>query len=116
MNLVRVGLVGCGTIAAVMHLPGLKQMQAAGKVELVAVCDAIEEKAVEASAKFEIPAHYSDLEQMLREVEFDLLVNTTPITDHYTVSLAGLWAGRPVYSQKPISTSVADATTLIDKT
>jgi predicted dehydrogenase len=113
MNPVRVGVVGAGTIATVMHLPGLKQMQAMGKVDVVAVCDAIEEKASEAAAKFEVPLHFHELERMLEEVEFDLLVNLTPISDHYKVSLAGLWAGRHVYSQKPIATSVAEATTLI---
>jgi predicted dehydrogenase len=114
MNPVRVGVVGTGTIATVMHLPGLKQMQELGKVEIVGVCDAIEEKSREAATKFAVPHHFQDLERMLHEVEFELLVNLTPISDHYKVSLAGLWAGRHVYSQKPIATSVPEATTLID--
>ena len=36
---VRVALVGCGVIADVMHLPGLKTMREMGKVDLVAICD-----------------------------------------------------------------------------
>ncbi len=115
MNRVRVGLVGCGTIANVMHLPGLKQMQEAGKVDVRAVCDAIPEKAREASVTYAVPAHFGDVEQMLREVDFDLLVNTTPIPDHFAVSLAGLRAGRHVYTQKPISSTLGEATELIDE-
>jgi predicted dehydrogenase len=115
MKRVRVGLVGCGTIANIMHLPGLKQMQAAGKVDVVAVCDAIEEKAREASAKFEIPTYFGDVNAMLRDVDFDLLVNTTPIPDHFAVTLIGLRAGRHVYSQKPMATTVDEATLLIDE-
>lgn len=115
MNRVRVGLVGCGTIANVMHLPGLKQMQEAGKVKVVAVCDAIADKAVEARATYAIPHHFADVDRMLNQVEFDLLVNTTPIPDHFGVSLAGLRAGRHVYTQKPMSTTVAEATILINE-
>jgi predicted dehydrogenase len=58
---VRVGLVGCGVIADVMHLRGIKQMEEMGKVELVAVCDAVEDKAKAAAEKWEVPAHYTDL-------------------------------------------------------
>jgi len=115
MRKVRVALVGCGVIARSMHLPGLKTMEEMGKVELVAVCDVVEEKARAASEWFNVPQCYTDLDKMLKEADFDLLVDTTPIPYHFEVNLAGLQAGKHVYTQKPMTTSVEEATILIEE-
>lgn len=112
---IRAALVGCGTIARVMHLPGLKKMQEMGKVEVVAVCDAVEEAAKTVSETFEIPRYYTDLDAMLSNEAFDLLVNTTPIPNHFAITLTALRAGRHVYTQKPMSLSVEEATILIEE-
>ena len=93
MDKVRLALVGCGTIALGMHLPGIQTMAAMGLVELVAVCDAIAEKARTAQERFGVPQSYTDVEQLLREADFDLVVNTTPIPEHFRVSMAALQAG-----------------------
>jgi len=115
MDKVRIALVGCGTIAHAMHLVGIKTMVEMGKVDLVAVCDIIEDKARAASEKFDVPQYYPDLESMLSEASFDLLVDTTPIPAHFEVNLAGLQAGKHVYTQKPMTTTVEDATILIEE-
>ncbi|MER3404452.1 MAG: hypothetical protein C4289_04205 [Chloroflexota bacterium] len=115
MDKVRLALVGCGTIALGMHLPGIQTMAAMGLVELVAVCDAIAEKARTAQERFGVPQSYTDVEQLLREADFDLLVNTTPIPEHFRVSMAALQAGRHVYTQKPMATSVEECTRLIEE-
>ena len=115
MEKVRIALVGCGTIAHAMHLPGIKTMREMGKVELVAVCDMIEERAKAASEEFNVPQYYTDLQQMLTEASFDLLVDTTPIPAHFEVNLAGLQAGKHVYTQKAMTTTVEEATTLIEE-
>lgn len=115
MKRIRIGLVGCGTIANVMHLPGIATMREMGKADLVAVCDTIPEKAREAAEKFGAPRHFGDLDAMLREVDFDLLVNNTPIPSHFPVSMAALAAGRHVYTQKPMATTLDEATRLVDE-
>ena len=115
MEKVRAALVGCGTIANAMHLVGIKTIEEMGKVELVAVCDIIEEKAQAASDRFNVPRYYDDLEKMLAEESFDLLVDTTPIPSHFEINLAGLRAGRHVYTQKPMTTTVEEATILIEE-
>jgi predicted dehydrogenase len=112
---VRIGLVGCGTIAGVMHLPGIKQMRQMGKAELVAVCDAIPEKAKAAAEQYDVPAHFGHVEDMLARADFDLLVNNTPIPSHFEVTLAALRGGRHVYTQKPMATTVDEATVLIEE-
>ncbi len=114
MTRIRVGLVGCGTIANIMHLPGVEAMREWGMVELVAVCDAVPEKAREAALRFDAHRHYGDLTAMLEGESFDLLINNTPIPQHFPVTMAALKAGRHVYTQKPMSITVDEATTLIE--
>lgn len=115
MDKIKVALVGCGAIAHVMHLPGLQTMAETGKVELVAVADTVADKAQAAATKYNVPHCHTDLEQLLAEVEFDLLVNTTVIPSHFAVSLAALRAGKHVYTQKPMAATVEEATILIDE-
>ena len=115
MERVRIGLVGCGSIALGMHLPGIQRMVELGKVNLAAVCDMDAARAQAAAERFGAGRTFSDLDALLRWGAFDLLVNTTPIPDHYAVTLAGLQAGKHVYTQKPMTTSVEEATQLIDE-
>lgn len=115
MDRVKVALVGCGTIARAMHLPGIKAIEGMGKAELVAACDAIPQSLEAAREQFGIRKGYTDLGVMLADEPFDLLVNTTPIPQHYAVTLAALRAGKHVYTQKPMTTTVAEATELIEE-
>ena len=115
MDPIRVGVAGCGTIAQVMHLPGLKQMRDLGKVEIVAVCDAFPDKAEAAGIQYDVARRYGDVRRMLDGVPFDLLVNLTPIPEHFSVTMTGLQAGRHVYTQKPMALNVADATLLVEE-
>jgi predicted dehydrogenase len=115
VNKVKIGLVGTGTIAHIMHLPGIATMREMGLVELVAVADVFVEKAVAAAQEYDVESHFGSLDQMLARADFDLLVNNTPIPQHYEVTLAALRAGRHVYTQKPMTTTVAEATHLIEE-
>src|SRR5438552_12904635 len=115
MKRVRVGLVGTGTIAHIMHLPGIETMREMGLVELVAVCDVLEDKARAAAERYRAASHYGDLDRMLAEADFDLLVNNTPIPQHFAVTMAALRSGRHVYTQKPMTNTVDEATRLIDE-
>lgn len=110
---IRVAIAGCGAIANNLHLPGLAALVGQGKVALVAACDVVEAAAQATARRFAIPHPYADLDAMLAADDFDLLVNTTRIPDHFAVTLAALRAGRHVYTQKPLATTVADATALI---
>jgi predicted dehydrogenase len=98
-----------------MHLPGLSGMRDLGLVEMVAACDVVEVAARTASQRYDIPDVYTDLDTMLAEAEFDLLVNCTRIPDHFGVTRAALRAGRHVYTQKPMTTTVDEATILIEE-
>lgn len=115
MEKVKIAVVGCGAIAEGLHMPGIKSIEEMGKCEIVAVCDVFEERAKYIRDKFAVPTYYTDLGKMLAEADFSLLVNLTRIPEHFAVSLQGLQAGRHVYTQKPMTVSVDEATTLIEE-
>ena len=52
MEKVKVGIIGCGGIANGKHLPALKNLSDDGRVELVAFCDIIEERAQKAAKEY----------------------------------------------------------------
>ncbi len=80
---------------------------------MVAVCDTDRARAIRPAEKFAVP-YFLDLDDMLREVDFDLLVNLTNLPAHYPLSLRGLEAGKHIYTQKPMALTVPQATALIE--
>ena len=100
---VKVGLVGCGVIAHRQYVPGIAGMPTA---EFVAVCDAVEERARAQAARFNIPQVYTDLDEMLERSGIDLLVNLTQIPYHFDVNMRALQAGKHVYTEKPLASTV----------
>ncbi|MBN1246251.1 MAG: Gfo/Idh/MocA family oxidoreductase [Anaerolineae bacterium] len=112
MERVKIGVVGCGVIANSVYLRGIKQMP---EVEMVAVCDLIEERARAASEDYSVPAFYTDLATMLAESDIDMVVNLTNIQAHFETNLLALQAGKHVYTEKTMTTTVVEATRLIEE-
>lgn len=94
----RWGIVGCGAIAPA-HGKALANTQGA---ELVAVCDIIREKAERFSANFGNPRVYTDLCEMLRLADLDVLSVCTPSGLHGEHIIAAAKAGVHVLSEKPL--------------
>lgn len=107
MAKVKVGVVGCGDIAFRNYLPGMKAL--ADKAELVAVCDLVEERAQRAKEQFDAPEVYTDFQEMLSRAEIEGVVNLTHMPMHGPLSIAALEAGKHLYVEKPMATSLMDA-------
>lgn len=108
---VKFAIVGCGSVSGNRYFPNLHALTGG---ELVAVCDATPERATARAQEFGV-ACYTDLDEMLEGTEFDLLVNLTNVQSHFSINLKALQAGKHVYTQKPMTTSFADATTLVEE-
>lgn len=97
---VRVGVLGLGSIAQVVHLPVLATMEG---VNLVAVCDADHAKARAIAGRFGIPRVHVNDEQVFRSDDLDAIVICTPSHLHETQAIAALEAGKHVLVEKPIA-------------
>ncbi len=107
---IRVGIIGCGSVSW-KYIPDL---QSRPYIELVSACDIIRSRAEEKAKEFKIPHVYGHIDEMLKGAEFDLLVDTTSMTEHYKINKIGLEAGKHVWSEKPMAYSVANGQELID--
>jgi predicted dehydrogenase len=94
-------------------LPHLSQPDAREKVKLVAVADAVGERARQTAERYGVPAYFSDIGAMLAGAELDLVLVITPIADHYRSALAAIEAGIHVYVQKAMTVTLAEADALL---
>ncbi|MDE3131126.1 MAG: Gfo/Idh/MocA family oxidoreductase [Acidobacteriota bacterium] len=107
---IRVGVIGCGVIAQVMHLPHLSQPPAA--FELAAVCDIAQPVAAGCAARFGARAAFSDWREMLAS-ELDAVMVLTS-GNHAPIAIAAAQAGAHVFVEKPMALSVADGLAMIE--
>ena len=106
---VRLGIIGCGAIAQVHHLPNLAGLQDEFQVDLV--CDISPTLARTVARKFHVPQHTCDYRQLLdSDVEAVLLCHSDPKTE---VALEAFAAGKHVFIEKPVCFSLREADALI---
>ncbi|WML46944.1 Gfo/Idh/MocA family oxidoreductase [Neobacillus sp. PS3-34] len=109
MEKLRVGVIGCGSIAQYRHLP---EYQLNKNVELVAVCDINEERAKKIAGKYGV-THYTSYEALLKSGEVDAVSVCTPNYLHAPITIAALEAGIHVLCEKPMATSKQEAEAMI---
>jgi predicted dehydrogenase len=105
----RVALLGCGDIAG-QYLTELARHPAV--VEVTTCADLDLERARARAGEFGIARAVSPVEALWDD-DIDICVNLTPPQAHAGVSLGALRAGKHVYSEKPLATTVADGAAVL---
>ena len=103
MAKLKVGVIGCGSIAQHRHIP---EYLWNNQVELVALCDINEERATEIAEKYQVQA-FTDYKELLKMEELDAVSVCTPNYLHAPISIDALNAGKHVLCEKPMATSEA---------
>lgn len=107
MKKLRIGIIGNGGIAKWAHIPAYKNMD---NVEIIAVCDIIEERAKEASEMLGgKPAVFTDYKELLKAEGLDAVDICTPNYLHSIIAVDALHAGLHVFCEKPDAVSVEEA-------
>lgn len=109
MSTLKVGVIGCGSIAKFRHLPEYAANEAA---EIIAVCDIVSERAEDAAKTYDAKA-YTDYEELLKDEAIDVISVCLPNNLHAPVSIAALKAGKHVLCEKPMATSSEEADEMI---
>ena len=109
----KAALVGCGSVAQRGILPHLSQPDAREHVILEAVVDAVAERAAATASRFNVPHSFTSVEAMLSDTDVDLVLVATPIPAHFSNALAALQAGKHVYVQKAMTSTLAEANALL---
>ncbi len=105
----RVGLVGTGIIAQVMHLHYLGEL--AGKFEVAAVCDLDAAAAQACADRYRIPAVFTDWRELLRHPLDAVFVLTSG--SHAPIAEAAARAGLHVFAEKPMCYSAAEGAAMV---
>ncbi|MGI8912594.1 MAG: Gfo/Idh/MocA family protein [Chloroflexota bacterium] len=113
-DVVRLGVVGAGSIAVRGILPHLSQADVQDRVRLAAVCDPVPGRAQAAAEKFQIARPFTSLDELLARGEVDAVSIASPIGLHYEQGRQALAAGKHIHFNKTMTTTVAEATDLID--
>ena len=110
----KYALIGCGRIA-------VNHMKAAinNELEIVAVCDVLEEKMEELLAKYglekdESIKRYTDYKKMIEELQPELASIATESGIHAEIALYCIEKGVNLIIEKPMAMSIEDANKIID--
>lgn len=103
MRTVKIGSVGLGRLG-VEHARNIAT-QVPGAV-LTAVCDVDESRVKQVCAQFDVPFGYTDFEEMCADPEVEAIVIATPSALHTEQIECALKAGKHVFCDKPLGTTV----------
>ena len=107
---VRVGVLGLGSIAQVVHLPILSQL---ANAQLAAVCDIDRAKARAIAGRFGILRVFQSDEEVFRSQDLDALVICTPSHLHEAQAVASLQSGKHTLVEKPLAMTEQGAASVI---
>jgi predicted dehydrogenase len=110
--MIRVGIVGSGFWARMIHIPAFQHI--AG-YEVLGVVAGRPERAKAAAAEFGIKKHYTDYWELLRDPEVDVVDVCAPNVLHAEVTLGALKYGKHVICIKPLAANLADAQRMVDE-
>jgi predicted dehydrogenase len=107
---VRVGVIGAGLIAQVMHLNYLREL--ADRFEIAAVCDVVDENARASAARYGVGRALTDWRELLRE-DIDAVIVLTG-GSHAPMAIEAARAGLHVLVEKPMCFSTAEADQMVE--
>ncbi len=105
-NTLKAGVVGCGGIAQVIHIPILMKLPT---IEIAAICDIDTHKTAFVSNRFGVKAIFSDIEEMFRRVRLDVVFILTPNNMHLPMSLIAMRNGAHLFIERPCTRNAAEA-------
>jgi predicted dehydrogenase len=105
----RIGVIGTGIIAKVMHLHYLDEL--AESFEVAAVCDIVPENAKACAERYGIAATYGDWRELIQQPLDAVLVLTSG--SHAPIAVEAAKAGLHVLVEKPMCYSVAEGRAMV---
>jgi len=105
----RVGILGSGNIFG-RYVAGMARYP---ELEIVRVGDIDTSRAKQAAADHDIPA-WGDDQELYADDSVEIIVNLTPPVHHAKTIITALEAGKHVYVEKPLATTVEDGRAVLE--
>lgn len=107
----KIGIIGCGAIAQVQHLPHLRELP--DEFEIAGLCDLSRGLMVRLGEEYGVPAErqFQDYRDLLA-ADVDAVI-VCPSGTHAPASIAAAEAGKHVFVEKPMCVTVAEADAMV---
>jgi predicted dehydrogenase len=106
----RVACIGAGRIAQV-HLRFARQNP---RARIVAVCDTDRARAEQLASAHQVPAVFTDVDEMMRTAEPSIVHVVTPPSTHARLAIAAMEGGANVLVEKPMAMTVEECDRMIE--
>lgn len=106
----RVGLIGCGRIAQLVHLNILGRLP---EVELIALAEVDPQRREQARRSAPAAFAFESYQQLLEMPEVEAAIICLPTALHAEAAVAALERGKHVYLEKPLATSLGEARSIL---
>ena len=109
-KVIKVGILGCGQIAQIMHLPYLDDLEG---FEIYSICDVSKELLNKVGKKYSVPAErqFLDYEKMIADPNLDAVFICSK--DHCQPTIQAANAKKHVFVEKPFGFSVSQAEQMV---
>jgi predicted dehydrogenase len=107
--MIKIGVIGCGKIAQVRHIPEYADNKDA---QLVGYYDLNLSRAADLAKKYGGKA-YASVQELLAEEDIDAVSVCTANYSHAEITIAALKAGKHVLCEKPMATTLQDCEAMV---
>lgn len=102
---IRLGIIGCGAVTELRHLPALRQVDG---VKVSALSDIDSARLERVAGRFKVAGRYTDYRQLIENEELDAIAVCVPPKLHTEIALIALGAEKHVFIEKPLALSLED--------
>ncbi len=113
MQDLKVGVIGAGGIAAKMHLP---ELQTVDDCEVVILGGRKQSRLDVLCRKFHVPRSTQNYQEIIDDEDVNAVAIALPHPLHVEWGIKAIKAGKHVYMQKPLSTSMDEADAFVEET
>ena len=111
-RIIRVGVVGCGEVAQIIHLPALRDLP--DLFDVVALCDVSPIVLGKVGARLPSAKRYKDHRELIADDHVEAVLIANPHIYHAEVALEAMRAGKHVLIEKPMCMNLNEADALLE--
>lgn len=104
----KVGVVGCGEIAQISHLPYLQELP---YFEVAALCDLSPSVLDQLGDRYHIKNRFTDFNELVKMAQLDIVLVTNK--SHAAPAIAAMEQGKHVFVEKPIAFNLKQADEMV---
>jgi predicted dehydrogenase len=109
--MIRLGVIGCGGVAELRHLPALRRVKG---VEVVALADVDSSRLERVARQLGTAQRYIDYSDLIERGDVDAVAVCVPPALHVAVARAALEAGKHVFIEKPLALRLTECDLLLE--